>query len=211
MKTEALIDMLARGAGPVTRVAVARRLLPVMLAGLIVSIMLALWVIGPLPSVMFHTVVPWMKLSYALALAGAAAVLTSRLARPIARLRVPTAVVLAVIGVMLATGAVSLSMTPQDARAQAVFGQTWLVCPWVLMGISMPALAGILWSLRCVAPTQLRMAGFAGGLLAGAIGATGYSLACPESSPAFVAIWYTLGILLTGVVGAAVGDRALRW
>jgi hypothetical protein len=55
------------------------------------------------------------------------------------------------------------------------------------------------------------MAGFSGGLLAGAIGAAGYSLACPESSAAFVAIWYTLGILLTGVVGAAIGDRVLRW
>lgn len=211
MRTEALIDMLAKGAGPAPREPVARRLLPVTLAGLIVSSLLALWIIGPLPSDMFHTLVPWMKLAYALALVGGAALLTSRLARPIARLQVPAAVVLAVIGAMVATGAVSLSMTPEDARAQAVFGQTWLVCPWVLMGISTPALVGILWVLRCLAPTQLRTAGFAGGLLAGAIGAAGYSLACPESSAAFVAIWYTLGILLTGVVGAAIGGRVLRW
>ena len=42
----------------------------------------------------------------------------------------------------------------RDARVQAVFGQTWLVCPWMLMGISLPTLAGILWTLRSLAPTQ---------------------------------------------------------
>ncbi|WP_302175150.1 DUF1109 domain-containing protein [uncultured Hydrogenophaga sp.] len=211
MRTEALIEMLARGAGPAPRAAVARRLLPVMLAGLVVSSLLALWIIGPLPPVMFQTPVPWIKLLYALALAGAAAALTTRLARPIARLRVPVLVVLLVIGAMAAGGAVFVALTPQDARAQAVFGQTWLVCPWMLMGISLPTLAGILWTLRSLAPTQLRKAGFAGGLLAGAIGAAGYSLACPESSAAFVAIWYTLGILLTGLLGGALGARVLRW
>ena len=39
----------------------------------------------------------------------------------------------------------------------------------------------------------------------------GYALACTEASPAFVAVWYTLGIIVTGAVGALLGPRVLRW
>lgn len=77
--------------------------------------------------------------------------------------------------------------------------------------MSLPALAAALWALRGLAPTRPRHAGFAAGLLAGAVRACGYALACTESSPAFIAAWYTLGILLTGCLGAALGPRVLRW
>jgi hypothetical protein len=43
------------------------------------------------------------------------------------------------------------------------------------------------------------------------VGALGYSVACTEESIAFVATWYSLGILLTGLAGAALGPRVLRW
>jgi len=75
----------------------------------------------------------------------------------------------------------------------------------------LPALAAALWAVRGLAPTRPWAAGFAAGLLAGSVGAFGYSLSCPEASPAFVAAWYTLGIVLTGAVGAALGPRVLRW
>jgi hypothetical protein len=39
----------------------------------------------------------------------------------------------------------------------------------------------------------------------------GYALACPEVSLTFVAIWYSLGIALAGVLGAFLGPRVLRW
>jgi hypothetical protein len=74
-----------------------------------------------------------------------------------------------------------------------------------------PALAAALWAVRGLAPTRPRAAGFAAGLLAGSVGACGYALSCPEVSPAFVAVWYTLGIALTGALGAALGTRVLRW
>ena len=67
------------------------------------------------------------------------------------------------------------------------------------------------WALRGLAPTRPRAAGLAAGLLAGAVGATGYALSCSELSMAFVAIWYTLGIALAGGLGALLGPRLLRW
>jgi len=77
--------------------------------------------------------------------------------------------------------------------------------------LSLPALAGALWALRGLAPTRPRAAGLAAGLLAGGLGAFGYALSCTELSPAFVAIWYSLGIALAGALGAALGPRILRW
>ncbi|MFO1333443.1 MAG: NrsF family protein, partial [Rubrivivax sp.] len=56
-----------------------------------------------------------------------------------------------------------------------------------------------------------RAAGFAAGLLAGAIGALAYALACTEMAMSFVAAWYTLGILMVGALGALLGPRVLRW
>ncbi|MCA3177141.1 MAG: DUF1109 family protein, partial [Burkholderiales bacterium] len=54
-------------------------------------------------------------------------------------------------------------------------------------------------------------AGFAAGLLAGSVGAMGYSLACPETSVTFVAVWYTLGIVITACLGRWLGPKALQW
>ena len=54
-------------------------------------------------------------------------------------------------------------------------------------------------------------AGFAAGVLAGSAGAFGYSFSCPEASIGFVAVWYTLGIVLTGVLGSVLGWRVLRF
>lgn len=211
MHTEQLIDMLARNAGPAPRAVAARRLMPVMLMGVLCSSVLALWIIGPLPPERFLTSAPWIKLAYAAALAAGAGLLASRLARPIARLFTPRLLVWLVVGTMALIGTVSLSLTPADERLDAIFGQTWLMCPWTLMAFSLPALAGILWAVRGLAPTKPRQAGWAGGLLAGALGAMGYALACPESSPTFVAIWYTLGMGMTAFIGRVLGPIVLRW
>jgi hypothetical protein len=211
VRTDALIDMLAQGAGPAPQAVAARRLIPAVCLGLFMSGAIALLMIGPLPSAMFATPAPWIKLAYSLTLAVAAALLTARLSRPVARLAAPRHAVVAVLVAMGLVGAASMWATPAGERAAAVLGLTWFLCPWMVMAVALPALAATLWAVRGLAPTHLRGAGFAAGLLAGAVGATGYSLACPEASAAFVAVWYTAGIGLTALVGAAVGPRVLRW
>lgn len=65
--------------------------------------------------------------------------------------------------------------------------------------------------MRSLAPTRLHSAGFAAGFLAGAVGAASYALVCSEASVTFVAVWYMLGIALTGLLGALLGQPALRW
>lgn len=211
MKTQSLIEMLAKGAGPALQAPVLRRLVPVMALGLIVSALFALVSMGSIPAHMWATSAPWMKLIYGGGLALAAGWLTARLSRPVARTQWPVRAVLAVFAGMLALGALTLVTSAPDQRMATLFGETWLSCPRNVVVLSLPALAGALWALRGLAPTQLRSAGFNAGLMAGALGAMGYSLVCPEVSATFVAVWYSLGILLTGVLGAVLGPRLLRW
>ena len=211
MKTETLIDMLSRGAGPAPRALAARRLSPAAGAGLLVSAAVAIAWFGAIPSPMFGTWVPWMKIAYAGSLALAAGWLTARLSRPAAPVRQARRATLMVIGLMAAIGGASLWSAAPDGLPQALLGDSWLACPWRVLLLSLPALAAAFWAVRGMAPTRPRATGFAAGLLAGSVGALGYSLACPEASPAFVATWYTLGIIMTGAVGSALGPRVLRW
>ena len=211
MKTDALIELLARDAGPAPRALAARRLSPAALGGGLLSAVVAIALFGAVPWSSFSAFGTWLKLGYAVVLAAAAGWLTARLSRPAARFRPQQWLTVAVVGVMAVIGLAAWWATPADARAQAVFGSSWLSCPWRVLLLSLPALAAALWAVRGLAPTRPGAAGFAAGLLAGAVGAFGYALSCPESSPAFVAVWYTSGVLLTGALGAALGPRCLRW
>lgn len=211
MKTDALIEMLARDAGPVPRALAARRLSPAAAAGLLVSALIAITWLGLIPAKMFATAVPWTKMAYAGALALAAGWWTARLSRPAAPIALPRRATVLVLLAMLVGGGVSLASTPAGSRLDALLGESWSTCPWSVLLLSLPALAGSLWAVRGLAPTRPGAAGFAAGLLAGSVGAFGYSLSCPEASPAFVAVWYTLGIAFTGAVGAILGRRVLRW
>jgi hypothetical protein len=173
--------------------------------------LLAVGLFGPIPADLYGSPAPWIKLAYAACMAVAAAWLTARLARPVARLVVPRRAVLAVFAAMGAVGLATLLEAGPGDRATALLGQSWSTCSWSVLALSMPGLACALWAVRGLAPTRPVAAGFAAGLFAGALGAFGYSLSCPEASSAFVALWYSLGIGLSGAVGALLGPRVLRW
>lgn len=211
MRTEILIDMLARNAGPAPRALAAKRLGLAMAAGLLASGLAAIAWFGLIPWSLLGTPVPWIKMAYAGALAAATAWWAARLSRPAAAAARPRAAVLAVSCAMVAVGLMSSILESPGRRVAALLGHSWLSCPPSVLVLSLPALAATLWALRGLAPTRPRMAGFAAGLLAGSVGAFGYSLSCPEASAAFVAVWYSLGVLMTGVAGAVVGPRLLRW
>lgn len=211
MNTEQFMDMLARGAGPAPRALVTRKLAPVILMGAVCSSLLALVLIGPLPAENYLTSPPWIKFAYAAVLAVGAGLLTRQLAKPLSSLFVARLLVWITIASMIVAGAITLTLTPADERVAALFGQTWLTCPWTLMAFSLPALVGILWAVRGLAPTKPKQAGWAGGLLAGTLGAMGYALTCPELSTPFVAIWYTTGMMMTAVIGRLLGPVVLRW
>lgn len=211
MKTESLIDMLARQAGPAPHAAVARRMAPAVAGGLVLGVAGALGLIGPIPAALYAGPGPWIKLAYAGLLAAAALWWVARLGRPAAPSTVPERVAAAVVGGMLLLGAGALLAVPGGERMQALLGHSWLSCPVSVLALSLPTLAGAFWALRGLAPTRLRRAGFAAGVLAGAVGAFSYALSCDELAPSFVAVWYTVGIGAAGALGTLLGPRLLRW
>lgn len=211
MKTAALIDLLAHDAGPAPRALAARRLSAVLVLGWLFSAGLALALFGAIPAAMYATAAPWLKLAYTGALAAAALRLTARLSCPGATSRPALHATVAVVLTMALAGAAAGWQAPADSRWPALLGHSWSSCPLSVLALSLPALAAALWAARGLAPTRPHAAGFAAGVLAGALGAGGYALSCTEASTAFVAVWYTLGIALTGGVGALLGPRVLRW
>ena len=105
-------------------------------------------------------------------------------------------------GYTLALALLGLAATLVLARPE---GRTrW---PW-LAGLGL--LAALL-ALRRMAPASPTLAGFAAGIMSGATGAWIYSFACDETGMMFLALWYTLGIVIVGGVGAVLGRFLLRW
>ena len=89
-------------------------------------------------------------------------------------------------------------------------GHSWDKCPWRILVVGLPLLAGAVWAVRGLAPTRLTLAGLAAGGCAGGLGAAIYAVACDETSAPFLAIWYTLGMMALALIGL-LGARLLRW
>ena len=121
------------------------------------------------------------------------------------------ALVAAVLAFAVAIGALDLLRQPAADWSRQIFGHSALICPVAILILSLPALAGLLWAARRLAPVRVWLAGAAAGLAAGGLAAFAYSLGCTEGSLTFVSIWYTAGVALATAFGALIGPRVLRW
>ena len=208
-----LLDRLSGALRPTPAGLVPQRLLLGLAAGGMVSLALTLAMLGPRPDLALAATKPmfWVKLAYALALAGVALWAGERLTRPggLAGRRLPwiAAPILAIVALALWR----LLDAPPAARMGLVMGHSARLCPWYILAASLPPFAGLLWAARGLAPTRLRLAGLALGLAAGGIGASAYAVHCDEMAAPFLAAWYSLGIGAAGVVGWLTGSRLMRW
>ena len=193
--------------------AAAGRLLVGLAAGAAVSAALIAFTLGLRPDMARATAegMFWVKFAYTLALAGLGVWACERLARPAcaARGRLPW-LVLPVVA-LAALAAWQLAMAPAPMRMPMMMGGSSGVCPWCITVFSLPPLAGLVWAVRGLAPTRLRLTGAMLGLAAGGAGAAAYALHCDEMAAPFMVIWYSLGIVLSGAVGWLFGPRLLRW
>lgn len=212
MKTDDFIELLSNDAQPIAGDHVRRRIgLAVVLGGVVTFGIVALWLgCQPLAQAARQPWF-WMKAAYTTALVLPAAAMSARLARPGGRIGWTPSVIFAVAVAIVALAAVELLRTPPDGRVAAWLGQTWRVCSPLILLLSIPIYAALVIALRTLAPTRLASAGAAAGFLSGALAATIYGLHCPEQGAAFVATWYSLGIVGATVLGAATGRWFLRW
>lgn len=213
MNTEQLIASLSADVPRVSRHALARRIGFGIAGGAVVAMFVMALGLGVRPDL--HLAMQgfsfWMKWTYTVSLGIGAVYAVSRVARP-----VPTSLrrlwLLAIPVLVLAgIGIAELASTPSQEWLAMWLSKSWMVCPWLVLALSVPIFAGLLWSFRKLAPTRLRAAGAVAGLAAGAWAATVYCLHCPEVSAIFVLTWYSLGILLATGVGSLIGPRLMRW
>jgi hypothetical protein len=213
MRTEDLISLLSTGVAPVDPRVSARRFGQALVLGGAGAAVLMAVIFGLRPdlAVVVRTPLFWARLAFPVSLAAAALLLLTRLSRPgttIGKLWAAPAV--PVVVVWIAAVAV-LCLAAPDTRIPLVMGHTWRTCPFNILLLSVPAFVAVFWAIRGLAPTRLRLAGAAGGLLAGALATMAYCFHCPEMSVAFWAVWYLLGMTLAGVIGSLIGPRVLRW
>lgn len=184
-----------------------------MLLGLAVALLLLVLFPGTRADLdrLFATPAFWLKLALPLSLWISALAISARLASPGA---LPHRLWLGIAGPagvawLLATLAVASA--PPELREALVLGRTWRTCSLNIAMLALPCLALMLWALRGLAPTQLRLSGAMAGLFAGATGALAYCLHCPEMQIPFWATWYLAGMSIPTVAGALLGPLALRW
>jgi hypothetical protein len=213
MKTDELIAALARQADVVDPRLPFRRLLGASLLGIAAALPLMLWSLGLNPSLASDAQVPmfWVKWAFVAAVALATLMLVIRLARPGAAVQRAARAVVSLFFALWALAAIALLSAAPAERLPLVMGSSWNSCPLNIAMLSLPVLVLLLAVVRSLAPTRLRLAGTATGLLAGALATLAYLLHCPELEAPFVAVWYVIGMAIPAVIGALIGPRVLRW
>ncbi len=211
--TEDLITRLAADLKPVGPRYVALRLTLAGLVGGLVTLAGIMAFLGPRRDLMVAIDGPmfWMKLAYVAALGAVAAYGVTRLARPGGDGRGWSRWIAAPLVLMAVFALAQVLAAPAATRMALIMGDSARACPFLILASAAPIFLALVLALRGLAPTHLRLAGATAGLTSGALGAALYALHCGETSGAFVAIWYSLGIFLACAIGALLGPRVLRW
>lgn len=212
-KTDDLIDGLSNGLKPVARGALAQLLTFALPPGIIVSAALILFGHGLRPDLAaaVHTPAFWAKSIYPLALAIIGITALMVIARPGGMPRKSGVATLLVYLALVALGLWQLRLAQPDDYPTLIFGISSWFCPLIIITAALPVFVAIVAFLRHSAPTNIPLAGFVAGMTAGSVGAWTYSWGCIENGLTFVSLWYTLGILLCGLIGILLSRPLLRW
>lgn len=213
MKTDDLILMLSTDVEAVPANVIGRRFALAIAGGAIGSFLLLISTMNLLGDLLaaFYSPKFLIKLGFVACLAAASLLATIRLSKPGFSLgHVAEAIVFPVF-LIWGLAAITLAQTQPAEGIQMIFGQTWKVCAALITLLSIPSFIAVMWAVKGLAPTNLRLAGFAAGLLSGTIATLIYCLHCPEMEAPFLAVWYVLGMLVPAGFGALLGPRFLRW
>ncbi len=213
LATGTLIEALASQVRPVSGSALRRRLFWPLVLGGGLSVVAVATTLGLRPDLLPALTSPalGLKLAYVLALGVLAVAALETLSRPAARSRSRLLALAAPPVIVFALAALQLGAATGADRTDLLMGATAAACPRRILMFSVPPFFALLWAVRGLAPTDLPLTGAVLGLCAGAVGATAYALACPETAIPFLATWYSLAIAIDAAIGAAAAPWILRW
>lgn len=212
--TDDLIARLSAEVPAVPRSALGRRFgLALVGGGMATFALVAFWLhLRPDMDAAMHGMRFWMKAVYTMWVALSALPLAIAFSRPDGRVgKGPWLALAFAPAFMLAMTLMELMRTPVGGWQALIVGSSVMHCSWRILLLSIPIFAGLVWVFRRLAPTRLTLAGLAAGLIAGGLSATLYGLHCQETSITFVTLWYSLGMALAGLLGAATSRWLLRW
>ncbi len=211
MKTDDLIDALARGVEPAEKPRWRRNLALTLLAGLVVACALTAIGLGVRPDIGTARMPIMMKAMFSALCAAIVLPAVVQLMKPGRPLGWRIGAVLLFLGLCAGATIVALMGEMPERRMEAWMGGVVPWCVVLIPVLAAPTAALLLWFMRAFAPTRLMLTGAAIGALSGGIAAMAYAMYCPTDSVAFVTTWYALAIAVCAALGAAVGSRLLRW
>lgn len=213
MKTDELIELLAREAEPVDRRAPVRAFALAIAVGVAAALALTRTPLARDLVVPAYVAEPmfWVKFAFGAVLALSSLWAAARLARPGARLSIAGVLPFLPLAAVWLLAAIVLASAPPDQREVLIWGSSWSTCAPTIALLSLPTFIGTLLALRKMAPTRPMWAGAAAGAVAGGLGAAVYALQCPELAAPFIGVWYVLGVAIPVVIGAVLGRHLLRW
>lgn len=125
--------------------------------------------------------------------------------------RSPSRLMLAAPVLLLAGIVAELLVLPSGEWVSSLVGTNAYHCLTLIPLLGIGPLAAMIAVMRRGAPVRPALAGAMAGIAAGGLAAVFYAAYCTDDSPLFVAIWYSLAILLLAAVGALAGRLVLRW
>jgi hypothetical protein len=211
VKTDDLIDALARGVEPMERPRWRRNLAITLLAGLVAAALLVgIW-LGVRPDIGVARMPVMMKAAFSALAAAVVLPLAMQLMKPGRPLGWRIGAVLMFAGLCVVATVTALMGEMPERRWEAWMGGAFPWCVVLIPILAAPTAALLLWLMRAFAPTRLTLTGAAIGALSGGVGAMAYAMYCPTDSVAFVTTWYALAIAVCAALGALAGAKLLRW
>jgi hypothetical protein len=215
MDTEALIAELSIGLHAVPRGAPRMILRRGLVIGAIVAgVAVLFWPsLGTRPDMVAAATTAsfWIKLLYTVSIASLGFTALDRLGRPEAAVLHWLRLLWPPVAALAAFSAMGWAAAPAGGSRAFWMGSSWWQCPVYVAVLALPVFFGLIWAMSRLAPTRLRSAGAAAGLVSGGTAASIYALHCAETSPGFVLLWYSLGLIAATSLGALTGPRLLRW
>ncbi|MBP8868383.1 MAG: DUF1109 domain-containing protein [Propionivibrio sp.] len=213
MKTDDLISLLATGACAVEPRVAERRYAKAMVFGALGALVVMLSLMNIRRDLADAAMLPmfWLKIGFVASVVAVSLFAALRLSRPGGLIDWVPRLIAAPVLVMWIIAAYVLIQADPSERADLFYGSTSAYCPFFIALFSVPAFVSVIWAMKGLAPTRPHLAGFAAGLLAGAIAALVYCLHCTEMGAPFIGFWYVLGMMIPAAVGALLGRVLLRW
>jgi len=213
MQTDDLISLMTASHEPVDTGWLKRATWIAALAALAGTVALILATLGARPDLASAWLTPPViaKALLGASVATIALVLFQKSLRP--GLKPARLLPLVAIPLLLAAGwaLLALAQAPAEHWSALVFGRYWRACLIAVPLYALCPLVVLLVLARRGAPTNGRLTGACAGLAAAGLATVAYSVHCPDDTAPFLAIWYTLAIIIVTGLGALAFPRLIRW